>query len=632
MTDLPQLLQDRHIHKAVIIDDVFDEIPRPDELDDDNWSVFFDDLGDDEQTALSKLFPEYEKTHATDLQNSQPFITVLWKNKTIFENAGSEQLFGEYAQTNSTGRSALDTLVNRLEALGLECSTLGRDFDETAKDADLIFVDLFLGHQQSEDDVQRAIERIRTVVDGRKNAPPLVVLMSQSTRLREKRNQFRDEAQLYGSLFRVANKSELAKSGVLERILSRLATNYEDATRVATFVDAWDKGLDNARLRFIQTLRRLDLPDLAQLHTLLLEFEGQQLGDYLLDVSDRVLQHEIESDQGTIEAARSLNEIQLDQYPAPHLAGSPDFQALVHRMVFQHSERLKLSEGNDNPGFTFGDVLREKKGENPTARVFLIVTPSCDLAREGIAEVLVLPGTLKSLSASDWSYRASDLRTPSFTAEDGTTYWIKWALKQRHTVSYEDLRKQLDQPDGVSRIGRMREIYAAEIQQIMLADMGRIGQVSNPPASFRVTVSVLLISQDGTQHTTNLPALSEAICFVGRDTDAKRVDHLVLSEEACDEFREFVEQIDPSTMNKIARQSLAAMKTDLAFFDGFERGLIIVPQKDGSLVPEKREVQAQNLTYMYIVRNEWNVDGALIPNNQRNAPLIMSVRDSETDG
>src|SRR5690606_16501704 len=118
--------------------------------------------------ALGKLFPEYENTDANDLQNSQPFITLLWENKAIFESAGWGRLFGEYAQTNSVGRSALDTLVNRLEALGLECSTLGRDFDDTAKDADLIFVDLFLGHQQSEDDVQRAIERVRTVVEIRR--------------------------------------------------------------------------------------------------------------------------------------------------------------------------------------------------------------------------------------------------------------------------------------------------------------------------------------------------------------------------------------------------------------------------------------------------------------------------------
>lgn len=631
MTDLSQLLLNRHIRKVVIIDDVFDESPQPDELDDENWSIFFDDLGDEKRTALGELFPDYENTDAADLRHSQPFITLLWENRAILGSSGWEQLFKGYAQTNSSGRSALNDLAHRLETLGLECSTLGRDVDDTAKGADLIFMDLFLGHQQSEDDVQRAIERVRTVVEGRMSAPPLVVLMSHSPRLQENRNQFRDEAHLYGSLFRVANKSELAKPGVLERILSRLATNYEDATRVAAFVDAWDKGLDNARLRFIETLRRLDLPDLAQLHTLLLEFEGQRLGDYLLDVSDRVLQHEIESDQGTIEAARSLNEIQLNQYPAPHLAGSPDFQALVHRMVFQHSERLKLSEGNDNPGFTFGDVLREKKSDNPTDRVLLVVTPSCDLARGGIAEVLVLPGTLKSLSVSDWSYGASDLRTPSFTAEDGTTYWIKWALKQRHTVSYEHLRKQIDQPDGVSRIGRMREIYSAEIQQIMLANMGRIGQISNPPASFPVTVSVSMISPDGTPQSIDLPALNEAVCFVGKDKDSKRVDQLVLSEDACDAFRDAVQNLTPENIHTGAHQSLDAMKTDLEFFDDLERGLVKIPKNSGTPVAFQKQVGDDNFIYFHVVRNEWNVERNVVPGNCKKGSLIINVHDASEE-
>ena len=627
MTELQVLLETKEIRTAVVIDDVFDEAPRPDELDEGDWTYFFDDLGDAGNALLFGLYAAYDDTTPEDLKESQQFVNVLWNNREELPSAAREHLFRDYENTKATERAVLDALVAALDALGLACTTMGRDIHEDANEADLIFVDLFLGFHQSEGDMERAILRVSELLSERAANPPLVVLMSRSPRLWEKRNEFRDSAGLHGSTFRVASKAELAKVGRLETILTRLANNYEDAKRVAAFVHAWEDGLKQARKNFIRILRRLDLSDLAQVRALLLDFEGQTLGEYLLDVADRVLQHEIEAQSGTIAAAQKLNEIQLAKYPAPHLAGSPDLQDLVHRMIFQHAERLKLSFDGEIPTIQYGDVLR-RKDENSgalTNDVLLVETPACDLARSGTEHVLVLPGTLTPLTAKDWSYGPTIIKTPIFASEDGSKHWIRWHLKGRQTIPLERLRKELQQGATFERLGRIRDIYATEIQQRMLADMGRIGQPANPPATFPVSISFFAVSPTATALPVAVGGVDSAVCFVGRDAKGNRVDHLVLSETACDALRDMIQDYSPDDVHTLAKPSLEAMKTDIDFFERFERGLIEVPQTDGKWQEEK---DSHNRAYIWILRNTGVEEGYTAKGNQRNAPFVLKVSDT----
>src|SRR5438132_12852350 len=124
--------------------------------------------------------------------------------------------------------------------------------------------------------------------------------MSRSELLRDKKEQFREGAELLGSMFRVYTKADLLQGENLERTLERLVLHRPDSMRVARFVHGWKTGLNLASERFVKGIRRLDLPDYAQIRDVLLAFEGQPLGSYLLDVFDRVLAHEIEGYEETI--------------------------------------------------------------------------------------------------------------------------------------------------------------------------------------------------------------------------------------------------------------------------------------------------------------------------------------------
>lgn len=629
MTELQTLLQDSGIGTAVVIDDVFDDAPRPDELDAGDWSTFFDDLAPNDHDQLAVLFPNYDGTNQGDLQESQQFIDILWENRQELSDGPIETLFRDYEITNSVERAQLEKLVEVLEGAGLTCTKIGRDLSGQEDNADLIVIDLFLGRQQTGDDMKRAVQRARELVSGRVQNPPIVILTSKSTRLNENRDIFRDDAGLLGSTFRVASKSELVEDGALELMLSRLALHYEDAKRVAGFIHAWDQGLDQARKNFIRMLRRLDLSDLGQISGLLLDVAGESLGEYLLDVSDRVLQHEIESVGETITAALELNKIDLEKYPAPHLNGTSDLQELVYRMVFSHKDRLRLSEDNDEAKLQFGDVLRWKN-ENEDAygdNVSLVVSPACDLARRGTERVLLLSGNLENLQARDWSYKYRPVRTAIMLLPDESRKWIKWNLKDVRALEWTQLDALLGNRQRLTRIGRLREIYALEIQETLLSDLGRIGRPATMPVPFSVTVSMFFIDAEGNARKL-IDDIESAACYVGRDQDSKPVHHLVLTEQQCDKIDQSIQDLAEDSVLQSARASLTAVKEDRSFITKFERGEVDMKPEMGTkfIRPE------DNLTYAAIVRGEKLDEGATVPGNLRRAAIVVNVTDITDDG
>lgn len=629
MTELKELLEARGIRKAVVIDDVFDAVPRPEELNDGDWSNFFDDLGEDGNEHLKTLYEGYEEASADDLKASPEFIAIVWENRATLPQAACEHLFGDYEQIKDTERVRLEALVSDLEALGLTCTTMGRDLDAEAREAELIFIDLFLGFHQSEDDMARAIQRVGELVEGRIETPPLVVLMSRSPRLQDKRNEFRDTAGLLGSTFRVVSKADLAKDGTLDTLLTRLANHYEDAKRVAGFVHAWDNGLDLARRNFISILRRLDLSDLAQVRALLLDFEGQNLGEYLLDVADRVLQHEIEDDDTTIAAALELNKIDLEKYPAPHLVSSPDLQELVHRMVFLHPDRLQLSETNGKAQLQFGDVLRWKTedGKQYSDDVSLVVSPACDLVRDGGTErVMLLSGMLEELQPKNWSYKAGPVRTAIVILPDEGRKWIRWNLKNIVTLDWDELGRFLGEEDKVRRIGRIREIYAIEIQQMLLADLGRIGRPANLPVPFPVSVSLFYVDAEAKARKLDVEPIESAACYVGRGRRPDPVHRLVLTEQACDHVEQALHALERDAVHHSAKASLDAVKSDRGFFTRFERGEIEMSDDKGT-----KEIKGDdNNVYAVIMRGQEFDEGSDVTGNSRKAALIVTVSDIQS--
>jgi hypothetical protein len=543
MTTLADLLVEKDVRRALVVDDAFDKTPRAADLaiDGREWTNFFDDLQEADEVLIRGIFPAYDEIKADDLPGDDLFVASMWAHRDELRKELIDPLFARYDADMAADLDYVNVLVAELESLGLAVETSGRNFEAQAAAADLIIIDLFLGSVQDNDAIEESKGRLRAVVEGRRATPPLVVLMSRSGRLEEKREEFRDSAGLFASAFRIVRKADLKVGGKLARILRRLAFHRTDSTRLAAFVDAWELGVSSAAGRAVTLMRTLDLPDYAQVQQLLLSEEGESTGSYIVDIFDRVLQHEVERDGAIIDAAISMNEITSEEYPPPYVVGSPDLQQLVYRSLFQNEERLRLV--GPAGGISFGDILRAvpRIGEpplpNPIAdlhadHVLAVLTPACDLQREGAKRVLLLVGELKPLGPRDWKYDEDPVRTPVIELGD-ERFWIKWDLKHVDTISPESLSAAREENGGLKLVGRLREAHALELQQKMLAGMGRVGLPAPMPATFRMQVRVAFIRPDRTPSQLNIPALdNEGVCFVGRPGAAKM--RLVLSEDGCE--------------------------------------------------------------------------------------------------
>lgn len=194
MTDLKAILEAANITKALIVDDAIDDTPRAADLssDGEQWTHFFDDLSVPEKKALTAAFPDYANTEAEDLQKSDRFVECLWLNKDVIAPKLCQDLFARYCADMQADMAHLDTLKALLEDAGLVCKREGREFIAEVAEADIIFMDLFLCSAQRPDDTKASIEGLAKGIEARKTKPPLVILMSRSQRLEEKRAEFRE--------------------------------------------------------------------------------------------------------------------------------------------------------------------------------------------------------------------------------------------------------------------------------------------------------------------------------------------------------------------------------------------------------------------------------------------------------
>jgi hypothetical protein len=602
-----ELLADRKLTSALIVDDAYDNEPLAEDIapDEEAWSNFIDDIKA-EEAIVKEIFPDYSEMSSSQLRNSDDFVSALWKAKGKISDPLWDTLFDDYVRATNNDRGFLKSLETRLSEIGVKVTTCGRNLPADTRNASIVFADLFLGAAQQPQDIQVSIARLKKILKGREAEPPAVILMSRSGALFDKKTEFRDKAGLLGALFRVSGKAELITDSNLEKTLRRLAQHRPDALRVARFVKGWEEGLDGAKERFMIAIRRLDLSDYVQVREVLLNFEGQPLGSYLLDVFDRVLQHEIEGDNSTIAAAEDLNNIDPDSYAVPYIAKSPDLQDLVYRTIWQNPGRLKVRATECGTPVGFGDVLirsrpKQTAGEEAAAGdavegltcnqpkespvdAYLVLTPACDLVREGgTSRVLLIAGTLSDLNARSWNYKNENIiRTPIVKLANGQRQWIKWDTKNLRLLLNSEISDLFGDTGEYDIVLRLRESNALEIQQKLLSAMGRVGLVAPMPATFEVEVQIFYLNTADNLEKIDTPTLSKegGVCFVGRDQDGKENARLILTEQAIDEVIARIGHIDENLVSHKARACLARLKASKAFESDIQRGLV-VPSNEG---------------------------------------------------
>lgn len=565
---LAELLEERDIRSALVVDDSCDPVPTAADMRmaADEWATFADDLSEDQKLLIAEHYPSARDRRLDELIDDDAYVKAVWELREQLDGV-ADPLFETYDANQAADTRHVNLVVEHLKALGVTVETGGRSFADKEIVADLVVIDLYFGSGQEDAAMVESKNLLTTALQTRVKNPPLVILMSRSESLEAKRDEFRDDVGLIDSGFRILRKADLEEGIKFNDQLERLAQNQNETLRLARFFAALDDGATHAAKSALVLMRRMKLSDILQIQQLLLDVEGEPTGSYLVDVFDRVFQHELEGEQNIIEAAVDLNEFSTAQHPPPYLAGSAELQELVARTLTQHPERLRLP-GSSESLVSFGDLLRvvpagvddtEQTTSNvPPDSIRLVLTPACDLQRRAAPRVLLLVGSLQELTPQTWSY-GGGARTFAITL-DGATHWIQWDLKHVDTISWDQLQEAFTH-GTLKAVARLRESHALELQQRVLAGLGRVGLVSPLPATFALEVEAYYPDTAGVPSRLTVPGLEDgAVCFVGRDENGNQNARLVLTERGCDDLQAAVSDLDPGLVAEKARKALAHIK------------------------------------------------------------------------
>jgi hypothetical protein len=637
---LRELLAERGVKRALIVDDACDEVPRAVDLAGlaGDWANFAADLLPEQRDLIRAASPETADLHFDAQVADNRYVAAVWNLRDQLEGL-TDPIFEAYQAQRTSDLEYVALARDRLRALGLECESIGRDFEDAAQEVDLIVIDLYFGGAQNEEAFDESKRRLAEAVERRRANPPLVLLMSRSERIFDRRDNFRDEVRLVDSGFRILLKHDLKKPERLDRQLERLAQNLPDTLKLARFFDSLEDGIDDAAERTLSVMRRLKLSDIEQIQQLLLDVEGEPPGSYLVDIFDRVMQHEIERDRTIIDAAIEVNGLAGVSHPAPYVAGSPQLQELVERTLTQNRERLRLPGSSDSP-VTFGDLLQiaappqDEDGAGPqapfdlgTEDILVVMTPICDLQHRLAPQLLLMVGKLKEIDRTQWSY-GPDARTPAIELDEELR-WIKWDLKHILTIGWAQLDESL-QSGSLRVVARLREAHALEIQQRLLAGLGRVGLVAPMPATFAVSVDAYATTAGGELRRLDIAELADdAVVWVGRDEQGKPNPRLVLTERACDGIEDALAAVAPEEIVQEARSALAHIKSSGELRQQLGAGLNITGLRSGVWLKVPAPTGGQQVPDMALMSLE---EAPPLPRNMRaKAGIMLIVREAERE-
>jgi hypothetical protein len=568
------------ITTAAIIDDVFDEIPTSTDLDQASWNLFLDDQSDQEISIIRDQYGVSDPDSRWDeLRRDDNFVRFAWEhraNSQVFE-----ALFRSYVDRQTGGKNLLEPLrVLLFDQLKLEGGTFGSTEDQAGAAAQILFVDLFLGSNQDDEAKDKALSRVERIVAPRREAPPMIVLMSSSPRLQTMRDDFRDKAGLFGCQFRTVKKSELSEPAEIQELLYRLSSSYRDSLHLSGFVELWRQALQEATSRFLKAARRLDLRDYADLQNLILNAEGQLIGAYLLEVFGQYFQFELEEDARLSAAALKLNEMKWENYPAPHFLPTSVSADIADGMLFRSQKILSKSEG-----IQFGDVLFSRRvdalgeGAEPIAdfgkgeRLALVAaSPACDLQHRNATRVLFIAGVAKP-SELILHTKPTALWTPVLLHND-IRYTIHWDLGAPVAWTLVELSNQLE-AGSFERVRRFRSLFSLQLQQLFTSSLSRVGTPVMPPIQFMTGVTISYVDKDGIAQTlvSAQAAEGKAVLLVGR-TERDYVDRLTLAQELTSEVRVKMQKLDGSLLRERDRERWKNAIQTRELFSKMEEGMV----------------------------------------------------------
>lgn len=430
---------------------------------------------------------------------------ILFENRANFgEPAGL--LFEDFTAVLASEKGRIDLLTKFLEDNGIKCQTFGREYDpDEHPEPQILFVDLKLNEREVR--LEQPIQAVKTLKERYPEANPLVFLMSSlKGPLSDYSEKFRIACELLTTQFEVLHKSKFDDYDDLSLFLMHHVTVYPLLCQLQSHVLAWGNALDVAKEKLKRTLRSLDLPDYFVLYNNTVALEKVPLGTYVSDLLLEYVAHEIEASPGVSAFAKDLDSLKLDQISRVRFNVAPVVGEVFSANVLHAFPRIaaesERGRGASDGYLNLGDIFFINK-ELKTAAVntaYVVLSPSCDLVRPDVlkernASIFLCQGDVKILKPSAVLKEVDGLHSVilRYPYEGGPQFVISWQKKQLLVWRSEDIEGlKCGDKSEYRHVGRLRPLYALQLQHLVTADLSRVGVQRPPDVYFPHGIEVLI--------------------------------------------------------------------------------------------------------------------------------------------
>lgn len=496
--NLKELLAERNITCAHVVDDAYDSSPTspltPEEI-----QAVLNNIDDDALNSICTVLglqPDDEDGVRESLYGIDSTLE-LYRRRTELAPAAASALFDQFMFFTEGKLTQLKPLLELLSNAGIKCETFGSDYDPKGSTAPhLVFVDLKLkegiaGLPKHED----AVEVCTKLKAEHPKSRPFVFLMSSlPLALGQKREEFRKGAELFQSEFDDIDKATFSNADELERILASYTKSLGQLAALRKSMEDVASAVSQAGMNVMAELKALDLADYFVLYHNTASVEKTQLGTYIVELLLEYLAHEVEGQSQVWDLAKVLDNLNIETLPRARFGITPA-AAKLYSANMLHSEAMLLAEDDNKNGpahghFFTGDIFFEALSLNlPTpARAFTIITPVCDLVRPDRLKgksILLCEGEVKDFETGS-NLIASDelpivvMKSPRSQEKLIT---IEWKKKKLHIWDDED-RANFANPQKCVyvRKGRLRPVFALQLQRSVTSDLSRVGTQKPPNA------------------------------------------------------------------------------------------------------------------------------------------------------
>ncbi|MET4680829.1 hypothetical protein [Stenotrophomonas rhizophila] len=504
--NLAQVFKEAGVTHAHIVDDGFDTGPSSPPTDHE-IGEFLQRLTPDQVTALALLLKvgpnEDDLTEAVaGLQGAR----ALFKSRRKFLPA-SEHLFQTYIREQLDRKKKVRPLIKRLRQCGVTCKAYGPDARRLPKEPpQLIFIDLQL-RNHAQFSVRDAIEAYQRIMKNHGSTKPFVFLFSTLKNLLDvHKEEFRGSANIFVSQFEALPKARLGNSEELDHILSSYASALPRLRDMHTAIDHVVSAISAAGQSVTRTLLSLDLVDYFVLHANTVSVEKTRLGTYVSEILMEYLVHEVEKAPGFWDFAQTLDSWTLHDIPRARFGDvrpARDIYSgnMLHartRLASEADRKLSPAQGH----FSLGDIFfnSEELRSGELKRAVVVISPACDLARpEDLLDRTLMLCEGKIGKAKAYSMPTSDNGTSAVILahphDAKKELLIEWNKKKIHSWHKEEIEQLATVNPAWTLQARLRPLYALQLQQSIVSDLGRIG-VQRSPSVF-APHGLLVFVRDG---------------------------------------------------------------------------------------------------------------------------------------